>query len=129
MKTHITIDEFGPISICNVVMKIVIETLANRLKDFLPDLISESQSGFIKGRSIADNFLIAHELMHSLKRRKKHKTGLMALKLDMSKAYDRVEWNFLERMMLALGFDSKWVQTAMGCVSSVTYRVRINGSS
>lgn len=128
VKNPTTMDDFRPISLCNVVMKIVTKTLANRLKDILPGLISERQSGFIKGRSISDNFLKAHEVIHSLKRRNKNKKGLIALKLDMSKAYDQIEWNFLERMLLAMGFDSKWVQIVMNYVSSVTYRVKINGS-
>lgn len=91
VKTPQKMEDYIPISLCNVVMKIVTKTLANRLKDFLPALISENQSGFIKGRSITYNFLIAHEVLHSLKTKNNRKNGFMALKLDMSKAYGRIE--------------------------------------
>ena len=64
--------------------------------------------------------------MHFLKNKRGGKVGNMALKLGMSKAYDRVEWVFLERIMLALGFDRRWVSLIMKCVSTVTYSVFIN---
>ncbi|CAM8954101.1 unnamed protein product [Rhodiola kirilowii] len=85
------VEELKPISLCNVVMKIITKALANRLKDILPAIISQSLSAFIKGRLITDNILIAHEISHCIKGRKDHKPCFMSLKLDMSKAYDRIE--------------------------------------
>ena len=61
------------------------------------------------GRLITDNVLVAYEVLHSMYSRKKGKTGSLALKLDISKAYDRVEWNFLEGMMIKLGFPDIWI--------------------
>ncbi|CAM8951229.1 unnamed protein product [Rhodiola kirilowii] len=120
------VEELRPISLCSVAMKIITKVLANRLKEILPELIFYSPSAFVKGRLISDNILIAHEISHYIKCRDQQKTGHMSLKLDMSKAYDRIEWCFLEKMMLSLGFDRSWVDKVMLCVQTVSYRVRIN---
>lgn len=87
--------DFRPISLFNMIMKIVTKTIANRLKALLPAVIDEEQSAFVKGRLITDNTLIAMECFHWMKKKKKGKKGVMALKLDMSKAYDRIEWSFV----------------------------------
>ncbi|KAL9665795.1 hypothetical protein QQ045_000116 [Rhodiola kirilowii] len=120
------VEDLRPISLCNVVMKLIPKVLANRLKEILPDMVSQSQSAFVRGRLITDNILIAHEVTHYIKCRDQKKTGYVSLKLDMSKAYDKIEWRFLEQMMLALGFDRSWVKMVMLCVRSVSYKVRIN---
>ena len=83
--------EFRPISLCNVVYKLISKTLANRLKSILPHIIMENQSAFTSDRLISDNVLVAFELMHYLKHKKKGKDSFMSIKLDMSKVFDRVE--------------------------------------
>ena len=74
-----------------------------------------------------DNVLVAFETMHCIDQRRKGKEGLMAIKLNMSKAYDRVEWAFLEVMMRRLGFSDRWIGLMMICVKTVSYSVLING--
>ena len=101
--------------------------LANRLKKVLPFIISSTQSAFIPGRLITDNILVAFEALHTMDSHMKGREGFMALKLDMSKAYDRVEWNFLEAILRKLGFASRWVQMLMTCVRTVSYSVLVNG--
>jgi hypothetical protein len=110
-----------------VLYKIAAKVLANRLKLVLPYIISPQQSAFIPGRLITDNVLAAYETLHSMHTRMWSKTGFMGIKLGMSKAYDRVEWDFLEAVMLRLGFSPWWVHLIMACVSSVTYAILING--
>lgn len=79
------------------------------------------------GRLITDNALVAFEIFHTMKRKGEGRDGTIALKLDMMKAYDRVEWSFLERVMFRMGFNSNWVQRVMGCLSSVSFSFKING--
>ena len=70
---------------------------------------------------------MAYEALHTMHGRKKGKIGTLALKLDVSKAYDRVEWNFLRQIMLKLGFPGDWVDRVMSCVSSTSFSILING--
>lgn len=83
--------DFRPISLCNICYKIVSRAITSRLRPVLHQVIDQSQSAFIPGRLITDNVIIGFECMHWIHHHSKRKTGYAALKLDMSKAYDRVE--------------------------------------
>ena len=104
VKSLEKLSDFRPISLCNVIYKIISKVLANRLKQVLPQIISPTQSAFVPGRLITDNVLLAYETLHTMHGRKKGKKDSLALKLDIRKAYDRVEWDFLRGIMLKLGF-------------------------
>lgn len=121
-----SIRDYRPISLSNVAYKIISKILAERLKPYLNGAISENQNAFISGRLITDNVLIAHELMHSL-HTKKLKTKFMAFKLDISKAFDKVEWNFIVQIMRRMGFCNTWCQWIHKCLSTVSYSILING--
>ncbi|XP_030939934.1 uncharacterized protein LOC115964836 [Quercus lobata] len=95
---------FRPISLCNVIYKTISNVLAIHLKPMLHSIISKTQSVFIANRLISDNFLIAFESLHHMKTNDIGKNGFMAMILDMSKAYDMVEWSFLKQILLKLGF-------------------------
>lgn len=118
---------FRPISLCSVLYKFISKILASRLKIFLPQIISPMQTGFVPNRLIQENSILAHELMHTI-RHKRGRGGLMALKIDMEKAYDRVEWSFLFEVLRCLGFSENWIHLINQCVSTVSYSIPLNGS-
>ncbi|KAL6201844.1 hypothetical protein ACLB2K_025556 [Fragaria x ananassa] len=136
-KTHIVLipkvpnpektGHFRPISLCNNSYKILSKILANRLKRVLPTLISINQNAFVPGRLIQDNILVAHEAYHYLKLKRTGGNHEFGLKLDMNKAYDRVEWDFLEATLHRFGFHRRWIRLVMSCVRSVSFSIVLNG--
>ncbi|OMO88682.1 reverse transcriptase [Corchorus capsularis] len=127
VNSPVEVTQYRPISLCNYAYKVISRVLVNRLKEWLPNLITENQNAFVAERQIHDNILIAQEVFHYIKLKNKEKKSVLALKLYMNKAYDRVEWDFLEAVMKKLGFCNQWVNWIMQCVSTVSYRLIING--
>jgi hypothetical protein len=101
--------------------------LANILKVVLPHIIFLNQSSFILGRLITDNMLAVYKTLHTMHLRMYGKEGFMTIKLNMSKAYDRVKWHFLEAVMKHMGFDNKGIQLIMICMSTTSCAVLVNG--
>lgn len=100
--------------------------MVNRLKAILPDCISQNQSTFVLGRMIHDNILIWHELLHYLQSSRNGPNKGCVIKPNMSKAYDHLEWKFIEAIMRKMGIDNQWIDKIMGCVRSVKYLVKCN---
>lgn len=120
-----SLDLFRPINLCNTLYKIISKLLTLRLLKILPIIISPQQSGFVPGRQILDSIMLVHEVIHSLEVGKRE--GFL-LKLDLSKAYDHVDWKLLEKFLTAFGFSKKVCDLVSQLVSSPTLTILINGS-
>jgi hypothetical protein len=116
-----TVQHFRPISLCNIIYKIISKLLANKLKPLLSNFISPLQTAFVPHRLIQDNSILAHEMLHTLKS-KRGRGGLMAVNIDMEKAFDKMKWNFL------LGFHPSWINWVRLCISTTSFSVLLNGS-
>lgn len=98
------VNHLRPISLGNVIYKCATKCLVNRMQPLLPHLIDDYQNAFVPGRQIGDNILISHELLHVINKKRTCSRHLAALKLDMNKAYDRVSWLFIMKILTAYGF-------------------------
>ncbi|XP_050222570.1 uncharacterized protein LOC126672659 [Mercurialis annua] len=119
------LNDFRPISCCNVVYKCITKIIAKRLSGCLDYLVSRSQSAFVPDRRISDNILLAHELVHNYHKAKGR--GDCAMKIDLRKAYDSIHWDGIEEVLLGLRFPEKFIKWIMVCVRTPTFSVMING--
>lgn len=99
----------------------------NHFRVVIGKCIDAAQSAFVPKRLISDNVLLAYKILNTLKQKKVGKKGFMTIKLDMSKAYNRVQWNFIKQVMLRMDFATRHIETIMKCITTVSYSVVMNG--
>jgi hypothetical protein len=91
--------------------------------------MSDNQPVFVLGRSILDNAMISIEVIHHMKINKHMIDKNVALKHDISKAYDGIDWLYLKEFMIKIGFESCWIRWIMMCVETVDYSMIVNNES
>jgi hypothetical protein len=116
------VNQFRPISLCNVSYKIITKIIVNRLKPLIPDIISPYQTGFVPTRNIHENIIVAQEMIHSM-HKMRSKVGFFAIKVDLAKAYDRLRWSFIHDTLVEVGLPDHLINIIMQCVRTVTTNV------
>lgn len=120
-----TIKEYSPIACCSVLYKIISKIITARMGKVVRYLVSEEQANFVLGRFIHDNTILAQELIRGYGQ--KSISARCIIKIDLQKAYDSISWAFVEQILQAYGFPSLFVDWIITCLSSVSYRINING--
>ena len=121
-----TLSNYRPISLCNMVYQIVSKVIVARLRPLLDQVISTFQIAFVSGRRVTDNAILVQELIHTVSR-KKGKVGYMAIKIDLKKAYDKLEWSFIREMLIRIYLPQGLIKLIMRCISSVNTSILVNG--
>lgn len=121
-----TMKDWCPISLCNVLYKFISKVLSNRLKLILSQCISDTHSAFVPLRTILDNATVAFQVIHYMKNKKSRNDGCVALKLDINKAYDRMDSDYLKGVTVKMVFSEKWIEWMSLCIESVDYSILVN---
>jgi exonuclease III len=119
------LNDFRPISLVGSMYKILAKVLAIRLRVVIGSVISESQSAFIKGRQILDGILVANEVVDEARRQNKE---LLLFKVDFEKAFDSIDWRYLDAVLLKMGFPTLWRKWIKECIGTASASVLVNGS-
>jgi hypothetical protein len=120
-----SVDQYRPIAMANFKFKVISKIIADRLTSILPEIISSNQKGFIKGRNIKDCLCLASETINILD--KKSSGGNLALKIDIKKAFDTLDWKFLLKVLNCFGFNQTFCNWVASILSSATLSISING--
>lgn len=137
-KTHIalipkiqgskTLANYRQISLCNTMYKIIIKIIMTRLRPYLDKLVSPLQAAFVPRRKGVDNAIIVQEIVHTLSK-KKGRVGYMAIKIELEKAYDKLEWNFIRDTLITANLQTDLIDIIMSCISSVSTSILFNGEA
>jgi len=119
------LNDLRPISMVRSLYKVISKVLSNRLRRVMSSVISETQSAFIHGRQILDGILIANEIVKDANRLKK---DLLLFKVDFEKAFDSIDWSYLQAVMKKMNFPTLWCKWIIECISTATTSVLVNGS-
>ncbi|KAF7828542.1 reverse transcriptase [Senna tora] len=123
------IRNFRPISLCTTLYKIISKIIVLRIKPLMPNLISFNQGAYIQGRKARDNVIISQEIIHSFKKKRGTKWGWMIIKLDLEKAFDKVDWSFIISLLHKFDFPSSLINLIESSLSSVRHKILINGGT
>lgn len=120
------VGDFRPISLCNILYKIIAKILAIRIKPVLEEIVSDNQAAFLGNRLMSENIFLVQELLRKYAR--KRISPRCMLKVDLHKAFDSIDWGFLQWMLASIGFPPRFVGWIMECVSTTSYSILVNGS-
>ena len=121
-----SLSNFRLISLCNTIYKVVTKIIVGRIRPLLDKLILPNQTAFVLGRRGLDNVVVAQEFIHSLDKNM-GRVGFMAIKVDLVKAYDRLEWSFIRKVLQAFCFPNEMIKLIMSYVLTTTISILING--
>ncbi|XP_048496313.1 uncharacterized protein LOC125495593 [Beta vulgaris subsp. vulgaris] len=128
IKCPAGVGDYRPIACYSVIYNAITKLICSRLSSILPGLISPNQGAFITGRSIMSNILLCQDLVKRFNKRQNLERGIM-MKIDLRKAYDSVEWQFIEELLQALHFPPHFMRCIMSCITTPKFTLLINGST
>lgn len=127
VEAPLRVSDYRPISVCNLLYKVISKLLARRMQPLMADLIANTQTAFIPGREISENVILLREIIHSFKRPFNNDQQFV-LKADLAKAFDRVNWDYLFHLLPLYGFPSVFCRWVKECVTSAKFTILFNGS-
>ncbi|WOK93143.1 hypothetical protein Cni_G01836 [Canna indica] len=122
------IPEFRPIALCNVIYKVAAKIIVNRMRGVIQKVINKEQSAFTPNRNIHDNILVVSEMINTFNKSKSKKPSVI-LKLDLEKAYDRIEWSIVYKVMGLMKFPRELINWVKCCIEEISFECKMNGET